>query len=187
MDFDKFEKFLSPEMKGMFNDMSTKLANVDIEGDAGGIGGLIEAASKLMKDEPDILKNSIETMKGAFTGNSEATEGLESLNMPGMIQHFMKTFMGGSDGQEDEQQKKIKEKKYTEKHITIAVTEKELENEQVKKFRIKIHPDDKEKQIFELKLEKETYAYQFWDKHVVTGEDILIRVGVEEIVKDILK
>ena len=193
MDIQNFEKLLTPEMKNIFTDLSTKFANANVQTDdpdaaePGSLGGMFAAASKIMAEDPELIKNSIEKMGSAF--GMEGLNGMENLNMPGMIQQAMKTFgIGGSGGGEEksEAQKKIDQKKYIEKHITIAVTSEELEKERVKRFRIKVKEGDKEKQIFELKLEKDVYAYQFWDKTIDGEEDILIRVGVEEIVKDIL-
>jgi hypothetical protein len=187
------EKLLTPEMKGMFTELSTKFANTDTEGsEGGGLIGLLQSGMKAMEEEPDLLKNTFSKITETFSENKEISEGMENMNMPAMIQQVMRTFgMGGGAGgssnvEETEQQKKIEDKKYIEKHITIAVNAEELEIGKTKKFRFKVKPEDEEKQLFQLKLEPDVYAYQFWEK-TKDGEDILIRVGVEEIVKDVLE
>lgn len=178
---DEIEKMFPPELKTTMTELSEKFSEAYSNGGNEGLGSMLEAAQKVMRDEPEILQKSLATL-------SKSGLNLEGsgVNMPAVLQQVMQTFgFGGLGGDtssqgEEKEQKTIKD--YEERDVLLPATAEQIEQEKKMKFRVRLDREKDEKTKLEVQLEKGINAYQIW--HFEEGKKYLIRIAIQEMIRE---
>lgn len=144
-----------------------------------GLGNILNAFQTILQDDPQIVDRTLQTIQsnGIFNGASPAG---------GIVSDLMGQFMNGGGGgavtNENEEENSLalenSMEEHIEKQVILPATLEEVEQQKKKKFRIRLHSDEPDKKtMFELQLERNTFAYSFFYHEV--QPPILIRVAIK--------